>query len=84
VIRGVHIRSLFIHGDQDRVTPTNFAKRLFECANEPKAFIRVAGGGHLVLALPEVFARVRKWIDARTGIKRHYSMATDLQLDRNS
>jgi uncharacterized protein len=76
VIRDVHLPVLFVHGDEDRVTPINFAKRLFECANEPKAFIRVAGGTHLMLGLPEVFARVREWIDTKTGVKRHYGTAS--------
>jgi alpha-beta hydrolase superfamily lysophospholipase len=57
VIRDAHVPVLIVHGDEDRVTPISFAKRLFECANEPKTFISVAGGGHLMLGLPEVFAR---------------------------
>jgi uncharacterized protein len=70
-IRDVHIPVLFVHGDEDNVTPINLARRLFERANEPKAFISVAGGGHLVLGLPEVFARVREWIDTWAAVKRH-------------
>jgi fermentation-respiration switch protein FrsA (DUF1100 family) len=70
-IRDVHIPVLFVHGDADYVTPIDLAKRLFERANEPKAFISVAGGGHLVLGLPEVFARVREWIDTWAAVKRH-------------
>jgi uncharacterized protein len=71
VIRDVHIPVLIVHGDGDSVIPISLAKRLFERANEPKAFITVAGGGHLVLGLPEVFARVRAWIDATAGVQRH-------------
>jgi fermentation-respiration switch protein FrsA (DUF1100 family) len=70
-IRDVHIPVLIVHGDKDSVIPIRLAKRLFERANEPKAFITVAGGRHLVLGLPEVFAHVRAWIDATAGAKRH-------------
>jgi uncharacterized protein len=76
VIRDAHVPVLIVHGDEDRVIPISFAKRLFECANEPKTFISVAGGGHLILGLPEVFARVREWIDTKTGVKRHYGTAS--------
>ncbi len=70
-IRDVHIPVLIVHGDGDTVIPISLAKRLFERANEPKAFITVAGGGHLVLGFPEVFARVRAWVDAAAGLERH-------------
>src|SRR6516165_8749480 len=58
-IRDVHIPVLIVHGEKDSVIPISLAKRLFECANEPKDFITVGGGGHLVLGLPEVFAHAR-------------------------
>jgi fermentation-respiration switch protein FrsA (DUF1100 family) len=74
---GLNIPVLFVHGDEDRVTPINLAKRLFERANEPKAFISVAGGGHLVLGLPEVFVRVREWIDTWAVVKRHSGAARE-------
>jgi uncharacterized protein len=70
-IRNVNIPVLIVHGDGDGVIPIALAKRLFERANERKAFITVAGGGHLVLGLPEVFARVRAWIDGTAGLKPH-------------
>ena len=77
VIRGVHIPVLIVHGDEDRVIPINLAKRLFERANEPKGFVSVAGGGHLVLGLPEVFARVSEWIDTKTVMKHHSGTARE-------
>jgi hypothetical protein len=76
-IRDVHIPVLFVHGDEDNVTPIDLARRLFERANEPKAFIGVAGGGHLVLGLPEVFARVREWIDTWAAVKRQSGTARE-------
>jgi uncharacterized protein len=74
-IRDVRIPVLIVHGDDDRVIPMNLARRLFERANEPKEFISVAGGGHLVLGLPEVFVRVREWIDTKTVMKRRSGTA---------
>jgi fermentation-respiration switch protein FrsA (DUF1100 family) len=74
-IRDVHIPVRIVHGDDDRVIPMNLARRLFERANEPKEFISVAGGGHLVLGLTEVFVRVREWIDTKTVMKRHSGTA---------
>ncbi len=68
-IGDVHIPVLIIHGDADRVVPISFARQLFELANEPKTFISVAGGEHLVLGSPEVFSRVREWIDTKTVVK---------------
>ncbi len=76
-IRDVHIPVLFVHGDEDNVTPIDLARRLFERANEPKAFLGVAGGGHLVLGLPEVFARVREWIDTWAAVKRQSGTARE-------
>jgi hypothetical protein len=52
--------------EEDDVIPISSAKRLFEVANEPKAFVSVSGGNHLVLGLGDVFPRVCDWIEART------------------
>ena len=69
-IRDVHIPVLMVHGEEDDVIPLNSARRLFELANEPKTFVSVPGGNHLVLGLPDVFPRVCEWIDARTLVAR--------------
>jgi uncharacterized protein len=58
-IRDVHVQVLMVHGEDDDVIPLNSAKRLFELANEPKTFVSVPGGNHLVLELANVFPRVR-------------------------
>jgi uncharacterized protein len=69
-IHDVHVPVLMVHGEDDDVIPLNSAKRLFELANEPKTFVSVPGGNHLVLGLADVFPRVCEWIDARTSIVR--------------
>ena len=37
---------LFLHGAQDRIIPIRYGERLFALANEPKQFVRFAGGEH--------------------------------------
>src|ERR1700730_4948169 len=69
-ICGVHIPVLIVHGDEDGIIPINSAKRLFELANEPKIFMSVSGGGHLVLGSAEVFPPVREWIGTAIKVKR--------------
>ena len=69
-IRDVHVPILMIHGEEDDVIPIGSAKRLFELANDPKTFVSIPGGNHLVLDLPDVFPRVCEWIDARTSLAR--------------
>ena len=67
-ISEVHIPVLMVHGEEDDVVPISSAKRLFELANEPKTFLGVPSGGHLVLEQTDVFPRVCKWIDEKTLI----------------
>ena len=69
-IRDVHVPVLVVHGKEDNVIPISSAKRLFELANEPKTFVSVPGGNHLVLGLADVFLRLCEWIDARTTLAR--------------
>lgn len=76
-IGDVHIPILVVHGDEDDVVPISLARRLFELANEPKTFMLVSGGKHLVLGLAEVFPRVREWIDEKTGVARRYGDARE-------
>ena len=69
-IRDVHVPVLMVHGEEDNVIPISSAKQLFELANEPKTFVSVPGGNHLVLGLADVFLRLCEWIDARTTLAR--------------
>ncbi len=70
VIRDLHIPVLMVHGEEDDVIPISSAKKLFELANEPKTFVSIAGGNHVVLDLPNVFPHVCEWIDVRASITR--------------
>lgn len=64
---------LIVHGDADGIVPFASGERLYALAAEPKSFIRVAGGPHLVLGLPDVFPRVGRWIEAAlaANARRH-------------
>jgi uncharacterized protein len=76
-IGDVHIPILVLHGDEDDVISISLARRLFELANEPKTFMLVSGGKHLVLGSAEVFTRVREWIDDKTDVARRYGDARE-------
>lgn len=67
-IRDVHMPLLVLHGDKDWVVPIGLGERLYALANQPKAFLRVPGGAHLVLGLDEVFPSVCAWIDAAVAV----------------
>jgi fermentation-respiration switch protein FrsA (DUF1100 family) len=69
-IRQVRLPVLMVHGEEDDVIPIDSAKRLFELANEPKTFVSVPGGDHLVLDTADVFPRVSEWIDAKAFVAR--------------
>jgi uncharacterized protein len=69
-IREAHVPVFMVHGEKDFVIPISSGRRLFELANEPKTFVSVPGGEHLVLDLVDVFPRVCEWIDARTPLGR--------------
>ncbi|WP_159731306.1 alpha/beta hydrolase [Methylosinus sp. Ce-a6] len=69
-IRDVRMPVLIVHGDKDGVTPIALGRWLFELANEPKTFVLVPGGQHLVLGLPDVFPRVARWVDAALSAPR--------------
>ena len=63
----VHVPVMMLHGEADRIIPLSSARALFALANEPKQFIAVAGAGHLVLNLPQVYPRVVAFIAAATA-----------------
>jgi len=69
-IRDVHMPVLIVHGDKDGVVPIALGRRLFELANEPKTFLRVPDGQHLVIGLADVFPRVARWVDAALSAPR--------------
>jgi len=63
LIDRVHAPVLIVHGENDGIIPLHFAKALFAMANEPKAFIEVPAGGHMVLGRPDVLPRAMQWLE---------------------
>lgn len=48
VVKGLApIPLLVIHGDADPIVPIQHGKALYDAANEPKQFWKIAGGGHI-------------------------------------
>ena len=37
---------LQVHGDADTIVPIGLGRKLFDAANEPKRFVKIAGGDH--------------------------------------
>ena len=59
----VTVPLLMLHGERDGVVPIAFGERLFALANEPKQFVRFAGGGHVDLDQYGALNDVRTFID---------------------
>lgn len=53
---------LVMHGERDRVVPYRLGERLYALANEPKAFVRFADGGHEDLDRHGHLAAARKFM----------------------
>ena len=45
-IARIDVPVLLLHGEADRIVPLGHSKRLFELAQRPKTFHRIAGAGH--------------------------------------
>jgi hypothetical protein len=73
LIRDVRMPLLVVHGDLDGIVPISLGRRLYDLANEPKTFVPVPGAGHLVLGRPDMFPRVRDWIDAAMAAETRQS-----------
>jgi hypothetical protein len=66
-IARVHVPLLVMHGDHDEAIPFHFGERLFALANEPKQFVRLAGGGHDNLDNYGAVETARQFISALKG-----------------
>lgn len=63
-IRASSLPLLILHGDRDHVVPIRFGAKLFDAAREPKRFLKIPGGGHQVLELPQALEAIRLWISS--------------------
>ncbi len=56
---------LMVHGSADRIIPIAYGRRLFELANEPKAFLEIPDAPHVVLGNPTAMRKVQEFIAER-------------------
>ncbi|MAU01240.1 MAG: hypothetical protein CL608_29195 [Anaerolineaceae bacterium] len=64
-VAGLNVPLLLIHGEQDRLVPTEQGRAIFAAANEPKQLYTVPGAGHLNIftADPDTFTeRMRTFL----------------------
>ena len=57
---------LILHGDNDRVIPQGFGKRLFDAARDPKTFLSLGPVGHNALFSPATWDAEARFIDRLT------------------
>jgi fermentation-respiration switch protein FrsA (DUF1100 family) len=65
-VRKIHVPILFLHGEKDDVVPMGLARKLFDAANEPKAFKSFPEGGHGNLSQFGVDGIAAQWIQENT------------------
>jgi hypothetical protein len=61
-IKDVHVPVLIAHGTLDRVIPFSQGVKLYELANPPKVFVRMAGSDHSTLVRDGVYACYWKFL----------------------
>lgn len=62
-IAAVRAPLLILHGDDDRVIPPGFGRRLFDAARDPKTFLSLGPVGHEALFSPVTWAAGTDFID---------------------
>jgi len=63
-IRKVKAPILMMHGEDDRVVPARFGKKLFAAAPDPKTAVYFGGATHYTLYEHGAFDKVRRFLDA--------------------
>ena len=63
-IKSVHAPLLVIHGTADGTIPVRFGEKLFALANEPKQFVAISEGGHMLMLAPGVSEQIHQWLAA--------------------
>jgi len=62
-IRSYHGPLYQSHGDRDSIVPLEYARRLFDAANEPKHFLLVAGADHNDGRMSPYYDKLREFLD---------------------
>ena len=58
----IDVPVLVIHGDADRETPPDHARRVFEALHGPKRLIMVPGAQHNGSLRPEIWDQIERWV----------------------
>ena len=66
-IDGIGAPLLILHGQNDRVIPQGFGRRLFDAARDPKTFLSLGPVGHDALFSPATWAAEADFIDRTIG-----------------
>jgi fermentation-respiration switch protein FrsA (DUF1100 family) len=62
-IAAINAPLLILHGEEDRVIPYGFSKRLFDAARDPKTFLSLGPVGHNALFSPATWETEAAFID---------------------
>lgn len=65
----VHVPVMIAHGDADDVIPIRHGEKLFARANEPKVFVKIAGGGHSDLVSRGLYEDVWRFLGISRGAR---------------
>lgn len=67
VIDRIKAPLLILHGEDDRVIPQGFGKRLYDLARDPKTFLSLGPVGHEALFSPNTWKKGADFIDRTVG-----------------
>lgn len=69
-IDDVRVPVLIVHGDRDEIVPFSHGERLAALANEPKTFVRILGGTHMVLPRLGLYTHIETFLGGLHGVSR--------------
>ena len=55
------------HGDADQVVPFKFGQELFAALSSPKEFVRLPGAGHVEPLTPDLWQKMRDFLEKYTA-----------------
>lgn len=62
-VNKIKVPKLIVHGTADDIVPFECGKAIYECAEEPKAFLKVVNGDHFLRREPKVMTLVAGWLE---------------------
>ncbi|MEM2086221.1 MAG: alpha/beta hydrolase [Archaeoglobaceae archaeon] len=61
----IKVPKLIVHGTADNVVPFDCGEKIYHCAEEPKAFLKVVNGDHFLRRNFKVMSVVEEWLAGR-------------------